>query len=118
MSECQCLNQKLDYIVSTIESMKKSLKKENVPIPENLNLEGAIVYLNGFGCPISKSAIYKLTSRNSIPVNRFGRRLVFVKRELENWVTSKLSSSNNDEMKHIFNSATKKLTKKSIRYGK
>ena len=112
--KCDCFNQKFDYLVSTIESLKKKLdKNEGVKQPsENLNLEGAIKLLNSNGYPIGKSSIYKLTSTNSIPFKRFGNRLFFVQSELLMWANSKLSKQENEEAILLSKAASRKLNKK------
>ncbi|WP_242916322.1 helix-turn-helix domain-containing protein [Pontibacter liquoris] len=37
---------------------------------------------------LSKSKLYKLTSSNEIPHKRYGNRLIFNRKELEEWVES------------------------------
>jgi len=73
------------------------LKKEE---PERFNINGAAEYLQTIGVPISKSALYKLTSIGSVPVYRFSGRLVFVRQELEAWATSKLKSPQNNKIEY------------------
>jgi len=38
---------------------------------------------------MKKSVIYKLTAANEIPVKRFGKKLVFSRKDLLEWVNSK-----------------------------
>jgi hypothetical protein len=116
MAECPFFNQRFESLITTIESLKKRLDKDekSIQVSENLNLEGAVKLLNLNGYPTSKSSIYKLTSTNSIPFKRFGSRLLFVKGELLDWADSKLSKKKNDEVIIISKAASKNLYKKKI----
>lgn len=114
MAECPFFNQRFDSLITTIESLKKRLDKDEKSIQdsENLNLEGAVKLLNLNGYPTSKSSIYKLTSTNSIPFMRFGSRLLFVKSELLDWADSKLSKRENNEAILISKMASRNLNRR------
>lgn len=114
MAECPFFNQRLDSLITTIESLKKRLDKDekSIQVSENLNLEGAVKLLNLNGYPTSKSSIYKLTSTNSIPFKRFGSRLFFVKSELLDWAESKLSKRKNNEAILISKMASRNLNRR------
>lgn len=114
MTECPFFNQRLDSLITTIESLKKRLDKDekSIQVSENLNLEGAVKLLNLNGYPTSKSSIYKLTSTNSIPFKRFGSRLLFVKSELLDWADSKLSKQKNNEAILISKMASRNLNRR------
>jgi excisionase family DNA binding protein len=61
-----------------------------------LTLEEAVDYLS-----LSKSALYKLTSRKEITFyNPGGKKIYFRKAELENWIISKRIASN-DEIQEL-----------------
>jgi len=50
-------------------------------VPERLNLQEASEYLG-----VSKSYIYKLTHTRMIPFNKFGKRIIFFTKELDEWI--------------------------------
>lgn len=82
-------------------SLKSNFKK--------LNLRNAIEFLNSNGFNISKSTIYKLTSKNEIPHSKFCSKLVFDQVELETWILSKLAKVESNEIDFISKSAINKL---------
>ncbi len=51
------------------------------PLPDRLSLEEAIM-LTG----LTRSTIYKLTMDKSIPFAKYGKRLIFSRRELREWI--------------------------------
>lgn len=118
MEKCNCIFQKFDSLICSIESIEKKLEKSNLDnqdVTKNLNLEGAIKFLNQNGFFISKSSIYKLTSTNSIPFKRFGNKLFFVESELLSWASSKLYKKENNEAILMSKVATKKLNKRRVK---
>lgn len=56
---------------------------------DNLSLAEAIDYLAELGAPVTRSSIYNLTFRGQIPHRKIGRRTVFSRRELAEWVESR-----------------------------
>ncbi|MFN4149381.1 MAG: helix-turn-helix domain-containing protein [Candidatus Sericytochromatia bacterium] len=72
------------------ENSETLLKKQNVLEKEFLTLEEAADYLS-----LSKSAMYKMTSKKEIPFyNPGGKKIYFKREELNNWIiSSKVYSS-------------------------
>jgi excisionase family DNA binding protein len=62
-----------------IESILKGLNQKT--IPERLSLVEAAQYLG-----VSKSYMYKLTHTRAIPFNKFGKRVIFYTKELDEWI--------------------------------
>lgn len=56
---------------------------------DNLSLSEAIDYLAELGAPATRSSLYNLTFRGQIPHRKIGRRTVFSRRELAEWVESR-----------------------------
>lgn len=111
MTKSQEFNENFESIIKNLHSIKTSLTGEakTVKYLENLNLNDAIQFLNGNGYPISKSAIYKLTSKSAIPFYRFGNRLIFKLSELEEWCKSKtiINESSKESVIAVSKSALK-----------
>jgi len=63
-----------------IESILQGMTQKET-VPERLNLQEASEYLG-----VSKSYIYKLTHTRMIPFNKFGRRVIFYTKELDEWI--------------------------------
>lgn len=83
-------------IIITEEEKLRAIIQEEVarafPTPSNpkneidsITLESAISFLTENGYPISKAKMYKLTSANRIPYQKFGQKLVFSRRSLLAW---------------------------------
>lgn len=83
-------------IIITEEEKLRAIIQEEVarvfPAPSNpkneidsITLEIAITFLAENGYPISKAKMYKLTSANRIPYQKFGQKLVFSRRSLLAW---------------------------------
>lgn len=53
---------------------------------ENLSLTDAVELLAEMGVPTTRSTLYNLTFRNKIPYRKIGRRTVFSRQELLQWV--------------------------------
>lgn len=68
-----------ESIHEEIESFLKGLNQKT--IPERLSLIEASQYLG-----LSKSQMYKLTHTRAIPHNKFGRRVIFYTKELDEWI--------------------------------
>lgn len=72
-----------------LEEIEALLRKQYALSKEILTLEEAADFLS-----LSKSAIYKLTSKKEISFyNPGGKKIFFKRTELENWVLSSKSSS-------------------------
>lgn len=61
---------------------------------DNLTMAEAIDFLAELGAPTTRSAIYNLTFRGLIPHRKIGRRTVFSRRELTEWVESRTRRPN------------------------
>lgn len=83
----------LDERLSNIEKLLINLNsvKKEIPAaqPENLTLDQAVVFLHENALPTTKAQLYKLTSQGEIPVFKVGKRLVFSRKELLNWIESR-----------------------------
>lgn len=63
---------------------------------DHIGVRGALDFLNSRGYKISTAQLYKLTSTNGIPYQKFdgSNRLHFYKSELDDWVKMKLIDGN------------------------
>jgi excisionase family DNA binding protein len=78
--------------IQKLNEIEALLKKQYALTKEILTLEEAADYLS-----LSKSALYKLTSRREISFyNPGGKKIYFKKTELENWIISKRIASNDE----------------------
>lgn len=80
------LQQKID------EAVEKAMQKLVTPKEKrriNLDLIEAIEHLNSVGYKCSRSLLYKMTMSNSIPFEKFGRRISFNADFLTKWVETK-----------------------------
>jgi excisionase family DNA binding protein len=71
-------------IVEQIQSIRQELAKLIKPIKEFLTVEEIADYLG-----LSKSAVYKITSKKEIPYyNPGGKKIYFKKTEVDAWIES------------------------------
>lgn len=84
------------------------------PPPSTLSLEQALIYLYEHGIQVSKSKIYKLTSRKSIPYKKFGNKLVFDTKELDVWINLGLKENSSHSIDNIVKSASLKINRKKL----
>lgn len=81
-----------------VEKRIRDMKGEasTTSYPEMMNLEGLRMFLRKLGLDIPKSALYKATSTGEIPFHKMGRRLIFRREEVLEWVDSLLASPQSD----------------------
>ena len=73
------------------------------------SLNEALNYLNERGLSISKSTLYKKTADKEIPFQRWGgRKIVFLREELDQWIDEQLSSNENKEITNVVAGAARK----------
>jgi excisionase family DNA binding protein len=73
-------------IKECLEEVFEPFLKDLKPERDLVDLNEITRYLN-----LSKSHIYKLSSKNEIPYRKFGKRLFFSKKELDEWILSSSS---------------------------
>ena len=67
------------------------IKVDNFPIPyDQCSIDQAIQYLSECGFIISKSKLYKLTSKKELDFTYFGKRLMFSRKALLVWANSQI----------------------------
>jgi len=80
--------EQLAFIIRAEFSKLYAAKPQEQQQPDRCALEDALEITG-----LSKSKIYKLTSSKDIPHKRFGSRLIFSRKELEEWVESQTVDS-------------------------
>ena len=79
---------------------------------ENLSPAEAVEYLSELGFPTTRSSLYNLTFRNKIPYRKIGKRTVFTRQELSQWVekrTLHVEDESAEMRQRIARSADRKL---------
>lgn len=116
-----------EFILTTPEQLEEIVHKavknafpseqETKPqkIPDNCCVEQALAFLSENGYKLSKSRLYKMTANKQLPFRYFGRRIVFSRTELLQWIDGQTTpSSNSDQtLLAIAESARKKSTNKT-----
>jgi hypothetical protein len=110
------LPQVMTELFVEVKEIKALLKGQTTKVetqPSKLTLDRAVTYLNGNGYPVTKSRLYKLTATNSVPVQRFGSRLVFDASELLRWCADQTTSQENSDVaiESVAMSANKKINR-------
>ena len=70
-----------------------SPKETDKPIPDLMNIRDTSDFLCENGYYIKKNSIYNLVSNKSIPFRKIGRRVVFSRSELIEWVKEKIKEA-------------------------
>lgn len=107
--------------VEEIKRMLTSNMPRSEPDAKRLSISEAVKFFLEKGFPISKSKLYKLTSEEKIPFEKFGMRVLFKKDKLIEWIENEMNLSTKSDSKYVMtlaNSARKKINKKTIKYGK
>lgn len=73
----------IDRIASEIEE-RMHRDTPPAPLPDRLTLEEAMT-LTG----LTRSSLYKLTMLNGIPFSKYGKRLIFSRRDLNEWIQNR-----------------------------
>lgn len=107
--------EQLDTIVqNAIRKVLPNNKEEkNQKVPDSCSVEQALQFLLENGYKISKSRLYKMTANRELPFKYFGRRIVFSRNELLEWVEQQTipSSSSDETLLVLAKNARKKSSK-------
>lgn len=80
------LRQTLSEIVSeTLSQHIKTTALSREKLPDKIMDVDEVSEITG----LKKSVIYKMTHKRELPFKKYGKRLVFSRRELQNWVDAK-----------------------------
>lgn len=82
-----------DLILSELAELRIEVRKIRIPetptkLPDNLTVDQALSLLADNGYPTTKANLYKMSAISEIPCSRIGKRLVFSRKTLLNWVES------------------------------
>lgn len=100
-----------ESIHEEIETFLKGLNQKT--IPERMGFAETAQYLG-----VSKSAMYKFTMDRKIPFNKFGRRIFFYTKDLDNWLKNNAPRYKSREeiaseaAQYLSNAAKKKLDRR------
>lgn len=83
-----------DAIFSKLEDIQSDVRKLRQPEPpakqsDNLTIDQAVEFLKENGDPHTKATVYKKSCLGEIPASRSGKRLLFSRKKLENWIESR-----------------------------
>jgi hypothetical protein len=95
----QCDRNDLESVCG--ELFKKALQEvqnlpKEKPLPDRMSTDEALIFLKEQGRPIKKSQLYKETSLNSIPSTRLGKRCVFSRKILTEWINAGMPNYANE----------------------
>jgi excisionase family DNA binding protein len=110
------LPQAIGHLTEQVDELKKLLTRKHIREPtlqNKLSVDRAIALMSDHGLTISRSKLYKLTSKQQIPFSKFNNRIVFNKEDLDDWITENTSSKTNfyDNIKNVVESAKYKYNK-------
>lgn len=89
--------------------LKVAFEPIKLQLKRDLSKYEAISYINNRGLKISKSSIYKKTAEKEVPFQRWGgKKIVFVRQELDEWIENQLSKRENGVIKTVADAARRK----------
>ncbi len=89
--------QKVELTQEQLESLKQEWSNWSKPVKEFMTVEETAEYLE-----ISKSAVYKLTSKRKIPFyNPGGKKIYFKKIEVDDWIENSRVASDAEAFHHV-----------------
>lgn len=107
----------MNLILVSKDDLREIIKEmipaqDEKPVKEDtgfFSLNEAISYINNRGLKISKSSIYKKTAEKEVPFQRWGgKKIVFVRQELDEWIENQLSKRENGVIKTVADAARRK----------
>ncbi|MCX4282226.1 helix-turn-helix domain-containing protein [Alistipes muris] len=82
----------IDEAVCAIIPKLADFRRKNEAVEtDGMTVENAARFLTEQGIPTTRSSLYNLIYKNSIPYRKFGRRTVFSKKELLVWIDERLT---------------------------
>ncbi len=82
----------IDEAVCAIIPKLADFRRKNEAVEtDGMTVENAARFLTEQGIPTTRSSLYNLIYKNSIPYRKFGRRTVFSKKELLVWIDEHLT---------------------------
>ena len=76
--------------VNAILPKLADFRRKNEPVEtDGINVEDAARFLTEQGIPTTRAALYNLVYKEAIPYKKFGRRTVFSRRDLLQWIESR-----------------------------
>lgn len=92
------------------QEIKKAVKPKEKPEPDALTIEQAAELLTEQGYPSTKRTIYGLVFNKEIPCRKIGRRNVFSRKELLQWIESRAvrKETKSDAALHLAQSVNRK----------
>ena len=71
------------------QELQKAVTPKEKPTPDTLCVESAVQFLTNQGLPITKSTLYGYVFYKTIPFRKIGRRTVFSRKELLQWLENR-----------------------------
>ncbi len=99
-----------DAVAAVVPKLADFRRKNEAVETDAMTVEAAAKFLTAQGIPSTRATLYNLVYKNTIPHRKFGRRTVFSKRELTQWIedNTRRPATKEDAAKLIAASANRK----------
>lgn len=98
--------------VAAILPKLADFRRKNEPVEtDGMNVDDAARFITEQGIPTTRATLYNLVYKEAIPYKKFGRRTVFSRRELLQWIESRTvtrESRNAEAARRLAASANRK----------
>ena len=78
-----------DAVAAILPKLADFRRKNESVEADGMNAEAAARFLSEQGIPTTRATLYNLVYKEAIPYKKFGRRVVFSKKELLTWIESR-----------------------------
>lgn len=78
-----------DEVAAIIPKLDIFRRKNEPVVTDGMNADTAARFITEQGIPTTRATLYNLVYKEAIPYKKFGRRVVFSKRELLAWIESR-----------------------------
>ncbi len=79
-----------DEVAAIIPKLDIFRRKNEPVVTDGMNADTAARFITEQGIPTTRAALYNLVYKEAIPYKKFGRRTVFSRRDLLQWIESRI----------------------------
>lgn len=100
-----------DEVAAIIPKLADFRRKNEPVVADGMNADTAARFITEQGIPTTRAALYNLVYKEAIPYKKFGRRTVFSRRDLLQWIESRTvtrESRNAEASRRLAASANRK----------
>lgn len=79
-----------EAVAAVVPRLADFRRKNEATETDGMTVEAAAQFLTAQGIPTTRASLYNLAYKKAIPFRKFGRRTVFSRRELTQWIRERM----------------------------